>query len=150
MKRISINNPLKKLGLKQPNTNQGANTMDDWISDWEKLDFLSQHGELAVDVFENANEIVIKSAVAGIKPGDIDISINHDVLTIKGQRHNEDKIERKNYLFQECYWGNFSRTIVLPSQVLSDQVKATLKNGILTVSIPKAAPEKSIKVQALD
>lgn len=124
--------------------------MADWISDWEKLDFLSQHGELAVDVFENDSEIVIKSAVAGIKPGDIDISINNDVLTIKGQRHNEDKVERKNYLFQECYWGNFSRTIVLPSQVISAKVKATLKNGILTVSIPKAAPEKSIKVEALD
>lgn len=121
--------------------------LQDWIGEWEKVDWLSHHGELAVDVYESDEHIVVKSAVAGIKPGDIDISINNDMLTIRGQRHDEDKIEKKDYLFQECHWGNFSRTIVLPTAVIGDKVKATLKNGILTVNIPKSKKDTSIKVE---
>ena len=124
-------------------------SLEDWLGEWEKVDWLSKHGELAVDVYETAKDIVVKSAVAGIKPQDIDISINHDVLTIRGKRHDDQTQDQKNYLFQECYWGNFSRTVVLPSEVESDKIKAILKNGILTVTIPKIHREKIVKVQEI-
>ncbi len=124
--------------------------VEDWLSDWEKVDWLSQHGELAVDVYQTDKDIVVKSAVAGVKPTDIDVAINNDVLTIRGKRHHEDASHKKEYLFQECYWGNFSRTVVLPMEVKTEQVKAVLKNGILTVLIPKIPKENAIKVEEVE
>ena len=106
-------------------------------------------GQLSIDVFQNPNSIIVKSTIAGVKPGDIDISINNDMLTIRGRREIQEQISEDNYLIKECYWGGFSRSIILPVEVKVEKVEASLDNGVLTVILPKAKSAKqfSIKVR---
>jgi len=106
-------------------------------------------GQLSIDVFQNPNNIIVKSTIAGVKPSDIDISINNDMLTIRGRREIQEQISEENYLIKECYWGGFSRSIILPVEVEVEKVEASLDNGILTVILPKAKSAKqfSIKVK---
>lgn len=104
-------------------------------------------GKLSVDVYLDKKNVVVISAIAGVKPADLEIIIDKDILTIKGERKNERSIEKKNYLHQECFWGSFSRTILLPCEVKANEVKASLKNGILTVILPmKETGEGIIRV----
>lgn len=104
-------------------------------------------GQLTIDVYQTDTEIVIKSTIAGVKPEDLDVSISNDMITIKGDRKNEETVEDNNYYYRECYWGSFSRSIVLPMDVLADKIDATLKNGILTIRLPKADITKTKKIQ---
>jgi HSP20 family protein len=106
-------------------------------------------GQLSIDVFQTPENIVIKSTIAGVKPEDIDISINNDMLTIRGKREFQEKISDENYLIKECYWGGFSRSVILPVEVDAEKVEAALDNGVLTVTLPKAknAKQFSIKVK---
>lgn len=106
-------------------------------------------GQLAVDVFESPGAFVVRAAIAGVSADDIDITVNNDMVTIKGLRQVEEEVEGR-YLYQECYWGGFSRTIILPTPVRSDQVRATLKNGILRVTLPRAAEQQSEAVRVID
>lgn len=96
-----------------------------------------EKGELAVDVYQTDKNIVIESAIAGIKPEDLDISIEDDVLVIKGKREARYEEQDKDYYYQECYWGEFLRRIILPEEVDSSSIEAELKQGILTIKIPK-------------
>ncbi len=104
-------------------------------------------GQLTIDVYQTENDIVIKSTIAGVKPEDLDVSINNDMVTIKGERSNEEEISEENYYYQECYWGGFSRSVVLPVDIISEKAEASLKNGILTIRLPKASSGKSKKIQ---
>lgn len=104
-------------------------------------------GQLTIDVYQTENEIVIKSTIAGVKPEDLDVSINADMVTIKGERKNEEAVSGENYYYQECYWGVFSRSVVLPVDIISDKAEASLKNGILTIRLPKADITKIKKIQ---
>lgn len=104
-------------------------------------------GQLTIDVYQTENDIVIKSTIAGVKPEDLDVSINNDMVTIRGDRKNEEKVESENYYYQECYWGTFSRSVILPVEVLADKAEAVMKNGILTIRLPKADTTKSKKIQ---
>lgn len=106
-------------------------------------------GQLSIDVFQSPENIIVKSTIAGVKPGDIDISINNDMLTIRGRREIQERISEENYLIKECYWGGFSRSIILPVEVEVEKVEASLDNGVLTVILPKAKSAKqfSIKVK---
>ena len=106
-------------------------------------------GQLSIDVFQTPDSLIVKSTIAGVKPGDIDISINNDMLTIRGRREIQEKISEENYLIKECYWGGFSRSIILPVEVEVEKVEAALDNGVLTVILPKAKSAKqfSIKVK---
>lgn len=104
-------------------------------------------GQLTIDVYQTDNEIVIKSTIAGVKPEDLDVSINNDMVTIKGERKNEEVVNGENYYYQECYWGGFSRSVVLPVDILSEKSEASLKNGILTIRLPKADTTKIKKLQ---
>lgn len=124
-----------------------VNKEDDWL-DEEYYD----EGQLAVDVFQTQNEIVIKSTIAGVRPEDIDISINNDMVTIRGKREIDETISQEDYFYQECYWGGFSRSIILPVEIRPDKVQATLKNGVLTIVLPKSDKTKtvSVKVHAKD
>lgn len=100
-------------------------------------------GQLAVDVYQTEKEVVIVSAIAGVKPEDVDVSINNDMITIKGTRKLREPIPGDSYFLQECHWGGFSRTIILPVDVREEKVKATLQNGILEVRLEKAGREKA-------
>lgn len=94
-------------------------------------------GQLSIDVFENERAVVIMAPIAGVKPENLEIYLSHDLVTIQGKREmpNADACDR--YLFKECYWGKFSRSIILPAEIQSDEAEATLKNGLLTIRLPK-------------
>ncbi len=103
-------------------------------------------GQLSVDVYQTDQAIVIKSTIAGVKPDDLDITINNDLVTIRGERQQEEAISPDDYFYQECYWGGFSRSIVLPVEVKADEAEATLKNGVLTLVLPKAVRDQEVSV----
>lgn len=104
-------------------------------------------GQLTIDVYQTETDIVIKSTIAGVKPEDLDVSINNDMVVIKGERKNEEVVDRGNYYYQECYWGGFSRSVLLPVDVIPEKADASLKNGILTIRLPKADTTRTKKIQ---
>ena len=108
-----------------------------------------EEGQLAIDVWQTLENIVITAPLAGVRPEDLDISVTDETLIIKGERQNRGVPDHPDYLVQECYWGSFSRIYNLPVQVIADKAAAVLKDGILTVTIPKDARSrtKSIPVQ---
>ncbi len=112
----------------------------DWLEDEDE-------GQLSVDVYQDETSIIVKSTIAGVNPEDIDISIDNDMLTIRGERRHEEEINEEDYYYQECYWGAFSRSIILPTEVKAEEVEATLKNGVLTVRLPKAKKSKSVSIK---
>ncbi|MDP2684677.1 MAG: Hsp20/alpha crystallin family protein [bacterium] len=112
----------------------------------EWLDDDDFSGQLAVDVYQTKDEIIIKSTIAGVRTEDIDIAINNDMITIRGKREKEESITEDDYFYRECYWGGFSRSIILPCDVKSDKVKANMKNGVLTIALPKADKVNKVTV----
>jgi len=114
--------------------------------EWPEED-LEEEGQLSIDVFQTPRSIVVKSTIAGVSPEDIDISINNDMLTIRGKRHLEEEVKDQDYLFRECYWGSFSRSIILPVEIEADRIEAEMANGVLTVTLPKAKPTKQISIK---
>jgi len=106
-----------------------------------------EEGQLSIDVYQTPSSIVVKSTIAGVSSEDIDISINNDMLTIRGKREQPDKIRDEDYLFRECYWGSFSRSIILPVEVEAEKVDASLENGVLTVVLPKSKTSKQISIK---
>ena len=116
-------------------------------NDQEKWFTEDYEGELAVDVYQSDNNIIVKSTIAGVSPEDLEIYIHNDLLTIRGKRSEELTTNNKDYFFQECYWGGFSRSIILPVEVQVDKVEATLKNGILKIVMPISQKSKLINVR---
>lgn len=112
----------------------------------KKEDWLESEGQLAVDVFQTENELVIQAPIAGIKVDDIDVIIEEEVITIKGTRKNPFTEKSTGYFIQECWWGPFSRKIILPLDADSARADASMKEGILTIRIPKIIREKKRKV----
>lgn len=104
-------------------------------------------GQLALDVYQDKDNVVVKSTIAGVKPEDLDISISSDMVTIKGERKQQEEIKAGDYFYQECYWGAFSRSLNLPVEVDVDKATADLKDGILTLVLPKAARSRTKKVK---
>ncbi|MEK7171958.1 MAG: Hsp20/alpha crystallin family protein [Patescibacteria group bacterium] len=100
-------------------------------------DSKQEDGQLALDVFQTADEIVVVAPVAGVTLDDISINITDDILTVSGNRNFQFKAEEADYFTQECFWGKFSRSIILPEGIDASRVSASFKNGILTVRIPK-------------
>lgn len=115
----------------------------------KNTNWFSGEAQLSVDVFEDATDIIIKSTVAGVKPENLEISISNDLLTIRGFREQDEVVTEENYYCRECYWGAFSRSIVLPREVDQKKVDATIKNGILTIRLPKKYKTSAIKVKQL-
>ena len=115
----------------------------------EEKTYDEEEGQLAVDVFQGENEVIIQSIVAGVKPDDLDISINKDSVAIRGKRESNRLTEKKDAVCQELYWGGFSRTISLSDEIDSENAEASTKNGILTIRLPflRKAPVKKIRVQ---
>lgn len=104
-------------------------------------------GQLAIDVYETPSEIVIKSTIAGVKIEDLDIGIEENTVNIRGARHNEEKVRGEDYFYQECYWGTFSRSIILPTEVDNENASAALEDGILTIRLPKIKKAKETKIK---
>lgn len=101
----------------------------------------------ALDVYQTANEVVVKAALPGLKPEDVSIDITGDTLTIKGESKAEQEIKREDYLYQERRYGTFSRKVVLPSGLEPDKAEATMEDGVLTLTIPKAEEVKPKAIQ---
>lgn len=105
-------------------------------------------GQLAVDVYETKERLVVKARTAGVNKTDLDVSISDNQLTIRGTLSaGEEEVE--NYFLQECYWGEFSRTIALPVPVKEEEIEAVLKDGVLTLSFGKVKQETIKKIQVL-
>lgn len=104
----------------------------------------------AVDVYETGDKVVVKAAVPGIKPEELEVTITGDLLTIKGEFKAEEKVEKANYLRQERRYGAFCRQVGLPSGINADKAQASFENGVLTLELPKVeeAKAKTIKVVA--
>lgn len=103
-------------------------------------------GQLAIDVCQTNKEIIIQSTIAGVKPDNLEVTIENGMVTIRGSRNQTESADGKNYLIQECHWGSFSRQFVLPSEVDPSRSEALLKEGILTIKIPKIQKEKVTKL----
>ncbi len=131
-----------------PADNDHMAQQNDWnVPEEELAEGEDAEGQLTIDVYQTETEIVIKSTIAGVKPEDLDVSISNDMITIKGERKNEEVVDDNGYYYRECYWGSFSRSVVLPMDVLPEKIDATLKNGILTIRLPKADVTKTKKIQ---
>ena len=104
-------------------------------------------GQLAIDVYQTEKDLVIQSAIAGVRPEDLEIFIEGDRILIKGKREKPAEKEERNYFYQECYWGPFSREIILPVETDPSRAEAAMKEGILTIRIPKIEREKKRRIE---
>ena len=117
-----------------------AGESGDWVENEDE-------GQLAVDVFQTQDDIIIKAMVAGVKPEDLDISITRDMVTIRGVRESEREVNDENFFFKELYWGSFSRTILLPQEIEVEESDAQERNGLLTLRLPKVDKGKQTKLK---
>lgn len=129
-------------------TKSGSATAPKIVSKRTDEDFEDEpEGQLTIDVYQTPDDIVIESAVAGVKPEDLDINVTNDSITIRGHRRKETKIKEEDYFYQECYWGRFSRSVILPQEVDPDAASVTFKSGILTIHLPKMNRQKTKKLK---
>lgn len=94
-------------------------------------------GQLTIDVYQTPDDIFVESTIAGVEPENLDIDITNESVTIKGERRKEETVADEDYLHQECYWGKFSRSVILPQEIDPDKAHAEFKNGILKIRLPK-------------
>lgn len=104
-------------------------------------------GQLPVDVYETANEIVIKAFIAGVRPDEINVSISRDMVVLEGSREVQQEVHDQDYFHQELFWGTFSRTILLPQEVDVDNSSAGAKDGLLTLILPKLDKARQTKLK---
>lgn len=116
--------------------------------EWDEDDSMVP-GQLAVDVYETKQKLVVKARTAGVNKNDLDVSISDNQLTIRGTLSAGSEEGVENYFLQECYWGEFSRTIALPVPVKEDEIEAVLKDGVLTISFAKVQQDTVKKIQVL-
>lgn len=129
-------------GVAEPQAMPAAPT-----DEWEEEEPVP--GQLAIDVYETKEKLVVKARTAGVNKHDLDVSISDNTLTIRGtlSAGNEDDVE--NYFLQECYWGEFSRSVALPVPVKEEEIEAVLKDGVLTISFGKVKQDTVKKIQIL-
>lgn len=118
-----------------------ADQVNDWFTE------AATEGQLAVDVYQTANDIVVKAPVAGVNENEIEITVLPDQVTIRGERKEEREVAEENYHTRECYWGSFSRMMMLPVEGDPEKAKAMFKNGILTIRIPKSKKNQAVRLQ---
>ena len=136
--------PLIPQSTNQPTDNDAPSAApadDAW--DEEQGDF---PGQLAVDVYETDDKLVVKARTAGVNKEDLDVSISDGILTVSGTLSSGDDTDATNWHIQECYWGEFSRTVALPVAVKEDEASAALKDGVLTIEFPKVQQEQAKKI----
>ena len=139
----------KKSSIKEKNEVQTKTEKDQGVPEEKILiesgDDLETDGQLTVDIYQTSSDLIIQSAVAGVELKDLDISIDKDLILIKGKRNRPNQ-EKGDYFCKECYWGTFSRKIILPVEVNRDKIQATLNKGILTIKIPKKIKEEKKRI----
>ena len=135
------------VGVVEVETPQGVQPAAPAADEWDEDEAVP--GQLAVDVYETKERLVVKARTAGVNKNDLDVSISDNQLTVHGtlSAGNEDNVE--NYFLQECYWGEFSRTIALPVPVKEEEIEAVLKDGVLTISFGKVKQDTVKKIQVL-
>jgi HSP20 family protein len=112
---------------------------EDWMEQAE--------GQLAVDVYQTKDNVVIKAPIAGVTADRLDIEVAEDIVNIRGERVEDKEVDREHYYVQECYWGSFSRSVILPTSTMAEKASAALKDGVLTITIPKVAQDKVKKIK---
>ena len=105
-----------------------------------------QDGELPIDMYQTRDAIVIRALVAGVSPEDLDIAITRDMVTLKGQREEIQEAPDEDYYHRELFWGSFSRTILLPEEIIIDEAEAKEKHGLLIITLPKLDKERSARL----
>jgi HSP20 family protein len=128
--------------MEQPAVNNVAQS-----DEWEEED--SVPGQLALDVYETREKLIVKARTAGVNKNDLDVSIADNTLTIRGTLSAGEESDVENYFLQECYWGEFSRSIALPIPVKEDEIEAVLKEGVLTIAFTKVKQDTVKKIQIL-
>jgi HSP20 family protein len=113
----------------------------------ENLSGEEEEGQLAIDVYQTPTDIIVEAPIAGVKTEDLDISITTDSVMIKGKRSKERKVADEDFFYQECYWGKFSRLINLPQEIEAEKADANLKDGVLTIKLPKLNRQKTKKLK---
>ncbi len=123
---------------------------DSFVRPSRILSTFSEAGAPTLDVYQTPNDVVVKTALPGLKPEDVSIDITGETLTIKGESKTEQEVKEEDYLYRERRYGAFSRSVVLPSELKSDKAEATMEDGVLTLTIPKTeeVKPKAIKVKA--
>ncbi|HZJ42036.1 MAG TPA: Hsp20/alpha crystallin family protein [Patescibacteria group bacterium] len=108
-----------------------------------------EEGELAVDLCENKDELILQAVIGGVEISELDISITNDMITVRGERKRESKDKIEKVYYNECFWGPFSRSLILPQEINADKAKATIKNGLLTIELPKLmkTKRKTLKIE---
>jgi HSP20 family protein len=131
----------------QPAVTDGQGSPAPTAADWDDEEPVP--GQLAVDVYETKDKLIVKARTAGVNKDDLDVSIADNTLSIRGtlSAGNEDGVD--NYFVQECYWGEFSRSLALPVPVKEEEIEAMLKDGVLTISFAKVKQDtvKKIPIQ---
>jgi HSP20 family protein len=113
---------------------------NDWLENYE--------GQLAIDAYQTPDEIIIRAPIAGVKSEDLEIAITDDIVNIKGERKADSETHSDSFFAQECYWGTFSRSYILPIAVNADKAEATMtKNGVLIIKIPKLEKSQSKTIE---
>jgi len=135
---VEEDEPVKNIKIK-PSKDEGSEESNDWLEEEE--------GQLAIDVFQTPNEIVIKTMVAGVKPDTLDIQISRDMVTLRGSRKTSSETKEEDYFYRELYWGSFSRTILLPAEVEVEEAEAIEEHGLLTLKLPKIDKERKTKLK---
>jgi HSP20 family protein len=120
---------------------------NEWEPDGSSEDQEPQEGELPVDMFQTDDSIVIRALVAGVLPTDLDIAITRDMVTIRGVREEMQEAHDSNYYHRELFWGSFSRTILLPEEVIIDEADAQEKHGLLEIRLPKLDKNRSTQLR---
>lgn len=115
--------------------------------EWEEEEAVP--GQLALDVYETKEKLIVKARTAGVNKNDLDVSIADNTLTIRGTLSAGEEADVENYFLQECYWGEFSRSIALPIPVKEDEIEAVLKEGVLTIAFTKVKQDTVKKIQIL-
>jgi len=114
---------------------------------WDHSQDEVQEGELPVDMYHTGDSIVIRALVAGVSPEDLDIAITRDMVTIKGRRQEIQEAADDDYYHRELFWGSFTRTLLLPEEVLIDEAEAKEKHGLLEIKLPKVDKDRSTKLR---
>ncbi len=118
-------------------------------NDWDEDGQQQLPGQLALDVYETADKLIIKARTAGVNKSDLDVSFSDGSLTIRGTLSAGTEEAVQNYFMQECYWGEFSRSVALPVPVKEDEIEASLKEGVLTITFTKVKQDTVKKIQVL-